>query len=69
MDKNILQLEQAGYAVLNQLYREDEIAQILDCIEKAEAEGKTGEKTEDVFAIRQLLNTIPELRSLLFNSN
>ena len=65
--KNKLQLNENGYSILSDLYSDNEISKILDCIENAEQNEKSFMKTKDLFAIRQLIKNIPELSSFLFN--
>lgn len=66
--QNKLELEENGYSLLSDLYSESEVSQILACIESADQNGNAFLKTKDLFAIRQLLNQIPSLAPLLFNS-
>lgn len=65
--KKKIELEENGYSVLSDLYSDNEISQILACIENAEQAGNSFMKTKDLFAIRQLLKNVPELSDLLFN--
>ncbi len=65
--KNKIELEENGYSVLTDLYSDDEISEILTCIENAEQNGNSFMKTKDLFAIRQLIKNFPELSDLLFN--
>ncbi len=65
--ENKIELEENGHAVLFDLYSETEIKNILACIDNAEQTGDGFLKTKDLFAIRQLLNNIPELENLIFN--
>ncbi|WP_190810980.1 phytanoyl-CoA dioxygenase family protein [Flagellimonas sp. S3867] len=65
--KNKIELNENGYSVLSDLYSEQEINKILDCIENAEQDGNSFMKTKDLFAIRQLIKNVPELSDLLFN--
>ncbi|MFK7899488.1 MAG: phytanoyl-CoA dioxygenase family protein [Cyclobacteriaceae bacterium] len=65
--KNKIELQENGYSVLADVYSDHEISQILTCIESAEDDGKSFMKTTDLFAIRQLIKSIPELKGLLFN--
>lgn len=62
-----MELEENGFSVLIDLYSENEISQILTCIENAEQDGNSFMKTKDLFAIRQLIKDVPELTDLLFN--
>ncbi|NQY11803.1 MAG: phytanoyl-CoA dioxygenase family protein [Flavobacteriales bacterium] len=66
---NKLELEEFGYSILDKIYSDSEIDQLLNCINDAEKEGSSFMKTNDLFAIRQLINVIPELKSILFNPN
>ncbi len=65
--RNKIELEENGYSILTDLYSENEMSQILACIENSKQDGKTVSKTKDLFAIRQLINNVPDLNSLLFN--
>ena len=65
--ENKTELEENGYSILEDLYSENEVSQILTCIESAEQSGNSFLKTEDLCAIRQLIKNIPELKGLLFN--
>ena len=55
-----------GYAVINKLYNQDEIAEINNCIETNEITNPNFRKSKDIFAIRQVLQEIPELQKLIF---
>ena len=65
--RNKIELEENGFSVLTNLYSDEEISQILTCLENTEQEGNSFMKTKDLFAIRQLIKNVPELSSLLFN--
>jgi len=65
--KNKIELEENGYSVLSDLYSDGEINQIITCIENAEQVGNSFMKSSDLFAIRQLINNVPELSDILFN--
>ncbi|MFY7669494.1 phytanoyl-CoA dioxygenase family protein [Tenacibaculum sp. MEBiC06402] len=65
--KNKIELEENGFSVLADLYSDKEISGILACIENAGQDGNSFMKTKDLFAIRQLINNVPELSDLLFN--
>ena len=62
-------LEIEGYDVISKLYSNTEIAQISNCIDIVENEGNCFIKKKNLFAIRQLINCVPKLPSLLFNAN
>jgi hypothetical protein len=59
------QLRTAGHAVLPTLYTPPEVAALLYCIESAPAAGPNFRRSQDVFAIRNLLGEIPALWPLL----
>jgi hypothetical protein len=59
------QLATAGYATVPQLYTVAEVAALLACIEAAPAAGPNFRRSQDVFAIRNLLGEIPALWPLL----
>ncbi len=65
--KNKVELEKNGFSILTDLYSDNEIMEILACIENAEQDGNSFMKTKDLFAIRQLIKNVPELSDLLFN--
>ncbi|MBQ4820142.1 phytanoyl-CoA dioxygenase family protein [Aquimarina sp. MMG016] len=66
---NRIELEEKGYSVLTPIYNNSEIADILNVIQNAEQDNKSFLKTNDLFAIRQLFNVIPQVKNLLFNKN
>lgn len=65
--RNKIELEENGFSVLAHLYSDNEISEILACIENTEQDGNSFMKTKDLFAIRQLIKNVPELSNLLFN--
>lgn len=58
-----------GYTIIDHIYTTEEILQIGNTIQKTTQEGESFLKTKDLFAIRQLILQIPELKELLFNKN
>lgn len=63
------ELQESGHSTIAQVYSENEIAKILKCIEIGKPNDDKIQDTKDLFAIRQLLNQIPELSKILFNKN
>ena len=47
--KNKIELEENGYSVLSDLYSDNEISEILACIENAEQDGNSFMKTKDLW--------------------
>ncbi|MFT5892941.1 MAG: ectoine hydroxylase-related dioxygenase (phytanoyl-CoA dioxygenase family) [Dokdonia sp.] len=69
-DRNLkYTLEQKGYAILDNLYSNPEIQQIITCIQEVTQNGDGFLKTNDLFAIRQLLKNIPQLKEVICNEN
>ncbi len=62
-----LHLDKNGFAILDNIYTEAEIQQLLDIIEKADTTADTFRKSENLFAIRQFLKEIPETLPFVFN--
>ena len=56
-----------GYAIEAGIYSGVEIKQILTHISLANTENPTFRKTNDLFAIRQVLKEIPQLANVIFN--
>lgn len=65
--RNKIELEENGFSILTNLYTDNEVNEILTCIENVEQGENSFIKTKDLFAIRQLIKNIPELSELLFN--
>lgn len=59
-------LLEKGFAVLDRMYSDSEIAAIISCIEKVAAEKQLAQSSANLFAIRQVIRKIPELKPLLF---
>lgn len=59
------ELAAQGFAIIPQLFSPPEVAALLRCIESAPAAGPNFRRSQDVFAIRNLLGEIPELLPLL----
>jgi hypothetical protein len=57
-----------GYATLPGLFAPAEVAALLACIESAPAAGPSFRRSQDVFAIRNLLGEVPALAPLLATS-
>jgi hypothetical protein len=62
------QLAETGYATMPQLYTAAEVAALVRCIEAAPAAGPNFRRSQDVFAIRNLLGEVPALWPLLNTS-
>lgn len=61
------EIDEFGFSMVNNIYTEEEIKQILTVIEAANSDKATFRKSEDLFAIRQFLRELPEIRAIIFN--
>lgn len=61
------EISSGGYTVIDNIYTDHEVAQIINIIEKADTSGRTFRKTTELFAIRQFLKTVPETVEWIFN--
>ncbi len=61
-------LDENGYALAFNIYDAEEISAITTLIEGENVQNTNQSRTKDLFAIRQLLNNIPELSPLIFNN-
>ncbi|MES2108782.1 MAG: phytanoyl-CoA dioxygenase family protein [Bacteroidota bacterium] len=57
-----------GFTTVSDIYSVDEIHAITCLIEQADQSNKTFRKSEDLFAIRQFLKEVPEVKKLIFNT-
>lgn len=63
-----LQMEKEGFAILENIYTDKEIKQLLDAIEDADTASDTFRKSANLFAIRQFLKEIPATIPILLNN-
>lgn len=66
-NKNKIELESLGYSITLEIYNETEVAEIIKTIELTETNSKSFLKTKDLFAIRQLMNHVPDLLNKICN--
>lgn len=62
-------IQENGFTVINNIFSEDEIEKISEVIQNIDTSKETFRKSEDLFAIRQFLKEIPEVKDLIFNEN
>ena len=68
--KHINEINSEGFAIIDNVYSENEIEKIISEIEKVtETENSTFRKSQDLFAIRQFHKEIPETLNFIFNQN
>jgi ectoine hydroxylase-related dioxygenase (phytanoyl-CoA dioxygenase family) len=62
------QFTRDGFAVLPNLYTPDDVAALLQAVEQAPVSGPNFRRSQEVFAIRNLVGEVPELWPLLANT-
>ncbi len=60
-------IEENGFAVIDGVYSDKEIKNLLFVIESADSDRPTFKKSSDVFAIRQFFKEIPDAFNIVFN--
>jgi len=63
------QIADNGFSVISNVYYMEEIERISEVIQNIDTSKDTFRKSEDLFAIRQFLKEIPEVKHLIFNEN
>lgn len=58
-----------GFSVISSVFSTEEIERISEVIQNIDTSKETFRKSEDLFAIRQFLKEIPEVKDLIFNEN
>jgi ectoine hydroxylase-related dioxygenase (phytanoyl-CoA dioxygenase family) len=61
-------LSKNGFAILENIFSQEEINKIIELIEQIDTNKPTFRKTNDLFAIRQFLKEIPKITELIFNN-
>ncbi|AZB10337.1 phytanoyl-CoA dioxygenase [Chryseobacterium sp. G0162] len=62
-------IEKYGFSVINEVFAEAEVAQIINILDNIDTSKENFRKSEDLFAIRQFLKEVPEIKNLIFNDN
>lgn len=65
--ENKNELDQKGFSIINSIYSLEEVEYIGKFIDAQNSQNATFRKSEDLFAIRQFLKELPEIKSLVFN--
>lgn len=63
------EVEREGFCVIDDVFSENEIGQILSNLSQATANNTNFRISTDLFAIRQVLKEVPVMVGLVFNSN
>ncbi|MEN8928264.1 MAG: phytanoyl-CoA dioxygenase family protein [Flavobacteriales bacterium] len=61
------ELIETGFSILDNIYSDQEIDSMISSIENRTIRNENHTKSTKLFAIRQLINTVPELKKLLFS--
>lgn len=56
-----------GFTVIDDIYTDIEVADLISIIDKADKSNPTFRKSADLFAIRQFLKEMPEVKPVIFN--
>ncbi|MGE8553866.1 MAG: phytanoyl-CoA dioxygenase family protein [Chryseobacterium jejuense] len=62
-------IEKYGFSVVNEVFSDTEVAQIIDVLDHIDTSKENFRKSEDLFAIRQFLKEVPDIKDLIFNDN
>ncbi|MBV6880035.1 phytanoyl-CoA dioxygenase family protein [Epilithonimonas ginsengisoli] len=63
------EISNKGFTIINDVFSEEEINQIINVIGSIDTSKETFRKSEDLFAIRQFLKEVPESHQFIFNDN
>ncbi|SMP34626.1 Phytanoyl-CoA dioxygenase (PhyH) [Chryseobacterium profundimaris] len=69
LDHHKNSIQENGFTVINNVFSEEEIKKIGEIIQNIDTSKETFRKSDDLFAIRQFLKEIPQVRELVFNEN
>lgn len=58
-----------GFLVINKVFSDKEVEQIISVLDRIDTSKENFRKSQDLFAIRQFLKEIPEIRDLIFNDS
>lgn len=60
---------QYGFSVINGVFSDTEVAQIIHVLDNIDTSKENFRKSEDLFAIRQFLKEVPDIKNLIFNDS
>lgn len=58
-----------GFSIINNVFSADEVEKIISVLNGIDTSRENFRKSEDLFAIRQFLKEIPEIKDFIFNDN
>lgn len=62
-------IEEYGFSVIDKVFSDEEVEKIIHVLNTIDTSRENFRKSEDLFAIRQFLKEIPEVKELIFNDN
>ncbi|KAB1230600.1 phytanoyl-CoA dioxygenase family protein [Chryseobacterium viscerum] len=69
LENNKSHILEYGFAVINAIFSQKELDEIDHVLQHIDTSKENFRKSEDLFAIRQFLKEVPEIRNLVFNDN
>lgn len=65
--ENKAELQKRGFTTINSVYSQEEINSIIKFIDDQDTNSPIFRKSENLFAIRQFIKELPQIKSLIFN--
>ncbi|ASE62386.1 phytanoyl-CoA dioxygenase [Chryseobacterium indologenes] len=62
-------IDKYGFSVINTVFSDDEVEEIINVLSSIDTSRENFRKSEDLFAIRQFLKEIPDIKDLIFTEN
>jgi ectoine hydroxylase-related dioxygenase (phytanoyl-CoA dioxygenase family) len=69
LENNKSHILEYGFAVINAVFSQKELDEINHVLQHIDTSKENFRKSEDLFAIRQFLKEVPEIKDLVFNDN
>lgn len=69
LDNHKSHILEYGFAVINNVFSQQELEEIDTVLQSIDTSKENFRKSEDLFAIRQFLKEVPEIKDLIFNEN
>lgn len=69
LDNHKSHILEYGFAVINKVFSKQELEEINTVLQSIDTSKENFRKSEDLFAIRQFLKEVPEIKDLIFNEN
>lgn len=69
MQKTKEKIQIEGFAVIDGIYNDQEIEQIVEVIDSLDSSSPTFRKSKDLFAVRQILKEAPAIQNIIFSTN